>query len=109
MRLLKEFKEKWELGGFARPAEIVLLAVSGGSDSMVMADLFLKCSISFAVAHCNFGMRGEESDRDERLVRDWCLLNNITCHAVLFDTKHQAPGTEERNTGNCKGSAVSMV
>ncbi len=99
MRLLKEFKEKWELGGFARPAEVVLLAVSGGSDSMVMADLFLKCSISFAVAHCNFGLRGEESDRDERLVRDWCLLNNITCHAVLFDTKHQAlerkKGTQE--------------
>ena len=99
MRLLNEFKEKWELGGFARPAEIVLLAMSGGSDSMVMADLFLKCSLPFAVAHCNFGLRGEESDRDERLVRDWCLLNNITCHSVLFDTKQKAhewkKGTQE--------------
>ncbi len=99
MRLQKQFKEEWEASGFSKPGETVLLAVSGGSDSMVMADLFLKCNIKFAVAHCNFGLRGEASNLDERLVLDWCLLNNITCHSVLFDTKKQAQawkkGTQE--------------
>ena len=99
MRLLKQFKEEWDKGGFTRPEETVLLAVSGGSDSMVMADLFLKSNIKFAVAHCNFGLRGAASDGDERLVRDWCLMNNITCHSVLFDTRQQSlewkKGTQE--------------
>lgn len=56
-----------------------LLAVSGGIDSMVMADLFLKQQFSFAVAHCNFQLRGEESNLDEQLVKDWCAKNNIEC------------------------------
>ncbi len=65
----------------------MLLAVSGGADSMVMADLFLKGGIPFAVAHCNFGLRGEASDLDERLVADWCRANAITFHRVQFETK----------------------
>ncbi|MDE5733231.1 MAG: hypothetical protein K2H95_09430, partial [Bacteroidales bacterium] len=56
----------------------VLLAVSGGIDSMCMADLFWRTrrSGSFAIAHCNFSLRGSESDGDEKLVHDWaaCLL-----------------------------------
>jgi tRNA(Ile)-lysidine synthase len=67
-----------------------LLAVSGGADSMVMADLFLKSHIPFAVAHCNYGLRGEASDLDEQLVHDWCKANNITFHSTKFDTKQKA-------------------
>ena len=49
----------------------VLLAVSGGIDSMCMAELFasLEESVPFAIAHCNFGLRGSESDGDEGFVR----------------------------------------
>lgn len=47
----------------------VLLTVSGGIDSMVMADLFMKSGVSAGFAHCNFGLRGSESDRDEAFVR----------------------------------------
>ena len=56
-----------------------LLAVSGGMDSMCMADLFLKAvgSELFAVAHCNFALRGEESDGDEMLVRKWAEENDV--------------------------------
>jgi len=61
------------------PERPVLLAVSGGVDSMVMADLFLGSPLSgrFEVAHCNFHLRGEESDSDEAFVRDWCGANGV--------------------------------
>ena len=47
----------------------IILALSGGIDSMVLADLLLKAHADFVVAHCNFHLRGEESDDDERFVR----------------------------------------
>jgi tRNA(Ile)-lysidine synthase len=56
-----------------------LLAVSGGIDSMVMADLFLKQQLMFTVAHCNFQLREEDSSLDEQMVTDWCVKNNIEC------------------------------
>ncbi len=61
------------------PERPVLLAVSGGVDSMVMADLFMGSPLSgrFEVAHCNFHLRGEESDSDEAFVRDWCEANGV--------------------------------
>ena len=57
----------------------VLLAVSGGVDSMVMAELFLNSGlhIPFEIAHCNFHLRGEASDSDEALVRDWCSRSGV--------------------------------
>lgn len=67
-----------------------LLAVSGGVDSMVMCDLFLKAGIVFGVAHCNFQLRGEESDGDELLVKNWCKTNSIRFFAKQFETKNYA-------------------
>lgn len=68
-------------------------------DSMVMASLFLESKISFAVAHCNFGLREEASDLDEQLVYDWCSVNNVICHTVRFETKERSQewkkGTQE--------------
>ena len=65
-----------------------LLAVSGGMDSMCMADLWLRCfgAGSFAIAHCNFHLRGEESDGDEALVTKWAEENGVRMHRVDFDT-----------------------
>jgi tRNA(Ile)-lysidine synthase TilS/MesJ len=51
------------------PEEKILLAVSGGMDSAVMLHLFARAKFNFAVAHCNFGLRGEESDADEAFVK----------------------------------------
>ena len=67
---------------------LFLLAVSGGMDSMCMADLYLRCfgAESFAIAHCNFHLRGEESDGDEALVTKWAGENGIRMHCVDFDT-----------------------
>jgi len=65
----------------------ILLAVSGGIDSMVMANLFLRTDFKFAIAHCNFGLRGEESDGDEEFVRDYALKREIPFYIKKFDTK----------------------
>ncbi len=69
-----------------------LLAVSGGMDSMCMADLFLQTlgAESFAIAHCNFSLRGEESDGDEALVREWAGLNDVQLFVKRFDTESYA-------------------
>lgn len=63
-----------------------LLAVSGGVDSMVMASLFLGSACTFGVAHCNFGLRGAESDDDEHLVEDWCRRHDIPFFTTRFNT-----------------------
>ncbi len=66
--------------------QTILLAVSGGIDSMVLCDLFLKSNFKFAIAHCNFHLREEESNRDERFVRQYAEKNNIKLHVKEFDT-----------------------
>ena len=66
----------------------VILAVSGGIDSMCMADLAIHSSlgIRFAVAHCNFHLRGGESDSDAAMVEEWCRNNGIKIYIADFDT-----------------------
>ncbi|MBR1626273.1 MAG: tRNA lysidine(34) synthetase TilS [Bacteroidales bacterium] len=64
----------------------ILLAVSGGADSMVMADLFRRLNCKYAIAHCNFHLRGTESDRDEEFVSDYAARNNILIFKQEFDT-----------------------
>ena len=66
-----------------------LLAISGGIDSMCMAEIYVRrypCEC-LAVAHCNFNLRGSESDGDEALVREWADAHGIRCHVMSFDTK----------------------
>ena len=66
--------------------ERVLLAVSGGLDSMAMLHLFSQTDIPFAIAHCNFGLRGEESDGDEQFVKDQAEALGVECFLTKFDT-----------------------
>ena len=64
-----------------------LLAISGGIDSMVFLDLFRQTTFNFQVAHCNFQLRGNDSDLDEALVRDYCAKNQIPFHHIRFDVE----------------------
>ena len=63
-----------------------LIALSGGVDSMVLANLFLKNNLSFSVAHCNFNLRTKESDDDEKFIFDWSTENEIECYISKFNT-----------------------
>ena len=70
----------------------ILLAVSGGIDSMYLANRApeLFPGARFAVAHCNFQLRGAESDGDEAFVRDWCAAHGLSCFVEHFDTRAYA-------------------
>ncbi len=83
--LQKQFHDFVQAEELLHEDDHVLLAVSGGLDSMVMADIFLKAGWNFAVAHCNFNLRGEESDGDEEFVRSWAKEHGIALHAKRFD------------------------
>lgn len=65
----------------------LLLAVSGGIDSMVLVDLFYKLKYDVAVAHCNFQLRGQESDDDEEFVKLQVEKLNLPLFIQKFDTK----------------------
>lgn len=64
----------------------VLLAVSGGLDSMVMTRLFSLSGKNFGVAHCNFKLRGADSDLDEQLVKKTALMLGVSFYSAAFDT-----------------------
>ena len=68
----------------------ILLAVSGGIDSVVMARLFGESDYPFAIAHCNFGLRGEESDADEKFVRKLARKWKVPFFVKHFETEQFA-------------------
>lgn len=72
------------------PQAKVLLALSGGLDSIVLFDLLISSNVNFEVAHCNFRLRGEESDKDTVLVKELCKKHNIGCHIQFFDCQEHA-------------------
>lgn len=84
--LLQQFKHFITQKKLFQPSDKVLLAVSGGVDSMVLLHLCLDAGYNFAVAHVNFNLRAEASDADEKLVIETCKKNNITCYSTKVDT-----------------------
>ena len=74
---------------FARP-DPVLLTVSGGIDSIVMLDLFYRAGFSCSAAHCNFKLRGTESDEDEAFVKELAANYDMNIFHVSFNTEEYA-------------------
>ena len=66
--MLEEFKKYITDQNLFTPSDPILLAVSGGIDSVAMTELFHRAGFKFGIAHCNFGLRGKESDEDEVFV-----------------------------------------
>jgi len=67
-----------------------LLAVSGGSDSTCLTSVFKNINLTFSTAHCNFQLRGEESNGDEEFVRNFITKNNINGYFIKYNTKELA-------------------
>lgn len=66
--------------------EVVLVAVSGGVDSMVLCDLMLKEKIAIEIAHVNYSLRGKESDKDLEFVLRYANEKKIPCHTITIDS-----------------------
>ncbi len=72
------------------PKSKVLVALSGGADSVALLRLLLTLGYKVEAAHCNFHLRGEESVRDEEFCRQLCEDHNVPLHLAHFDTKTYA-------------------
>ena len=87
VKKVKEFIEKEDL--FSKQDKI-LVALSGGADSVALTRILITLGYHCEAAHCNFELRGEESDRDEDFVRNFCRSLNIKCHSIHFETRRYA-------------------
>ena len=81
-RFIQFFKDQNLLQGHP----VFLAAVSGGIDSVVLCELCHQAGLSFSIAHCNFGLRGEESERDEHFVRQLALKYSVPIFVERFNT-----------------------
>jgi len=88
--MLQRFRKFITQNHLVSKGDKILLAVSGGIDSMVMTHLFLRSDYDVAIAHCNFSLRSTESDSDEEMVKEFAAEHNITFFTVRFDTKTYA-------------------
>ena len=95
MELIDRFQDYVRSHALIDKSERVLLAVSGGVDSMVMMSLFCGSGYDVGVAHCNFQLRGEESDEDEVLVENEAKRHGIPWYNVRFDTAGEMERTGE--------------
>jgi tRNA(Ile)-lysidine synthase len=83
-----QFTHFIDIHGLCKQSDRVLLAVSGGIDSVVMLDLFLKSGYeNLGLVHCNFMLRGSESDADEEFVINLASRHNIPLFTKHFNTK----------------------
>lgn len=85
--MLKKFQNFIKKNSLITKEDEILLAISGGIDSMVMLDLFDKSGMNFAIAHCNFKLRMFESDDDELFVRQIAHRYNVDIYVNWCNTK----------------------
>ena len=84
--LIDKFQEYVTREALFTRQDKILLTVSGGVDSMVLMSLCVNSGFTVGVAHCNFSLRGRESDEDEILVQEHARRYGIECHNRRFDT-----------------------
>lgn len=84
--LVEKFQRYIKEHALVEPGDKILLTVSGGVDSMVMMDLFICAGYNVGVAHCNFQLRGRESDEDEVLVQSRAERYGVPFYNRRFDT-----------------------
>ena len=95
MALSDAFERYVAQNALFRSDDRILLTVSGGVDSMVMLSLFARSGYRVGVAHCNFCLRGAESDEDEVLVAEEARKYGVECYNRRFDTLGEMERTGE--------------
>ena len=90
MSLLQKFRSFIKQENLFQPEDTLLLAVSGGVDSVVLCDLCKHAGYDFVIAHCNFQLRGAESERDEQFVRSLGEKYGVEVFVKKFDTERYA-------------------
>ena len=90
MNLLQRFQEFIKHQSLFHPKDKLLLAVSGGVDSVVLCELCRQSGYDFIIAHCNFQLRGQESDRDEEFVRNLGKKYGVKTLVKKFETENYA-------------------
>ena len=87
LRKIEQFIEQKEL---MSKNQLYLVALSGGADSVALLLVLKRLGYNVEAAHCNFHLRGEESDRDEDFCKDLCRELDIKLHLAHFDTQTDA-------------------
>ena len=95
MALLEAFRKYIADNDLATHDDRILLTVSGGVDSMVMLSLFTRSGYRIGVAHCNFQLRGAESDEDEVLVEEEARKYGVEFYNKRFETAAEMERTGE--------------
>jgi len=90
MNLLQRFKEFVKQNDLFQPKDKLLLAVSGGVDSVVLCELCKQAGYDFSIAHCNFRLRDKESERDKEFVERLAKKYGVEFFLKEFDTEKYA-------------------
>ena len=90
MNLLQRYQQFVKKENLFSPKDKLLLAVSGGVDSVVLCELCKQAGFDFEIVHCNFQLRGEESERDEKFVRKLGEKYKVEVKVKKFDTERFA-------------------
>ena len=88
--MIERFLENIKIKQLFEPNQKVLLAISGGIDSLVLLYLFEKSGYDYGIVHCNFQLRGDESDLDEEFVKKQVLIHGVPSFFKRFDTEEYA-------------------
>lgn len=85
--MIEQFQNYNRINNLFRKTDSILLGISGGIDSIVMFHLFRLSGLKIGIAHCNFSLRGDESDKDEEFVRNLADNYNVSYYTKRFSTE----------------------
>ncbi len=97
MKIIKTVQSFCQKNDFDLTDKSILVATSGGVDSLVLIDILLQHSYieKIGIAHCNFSLRENESDEDEKFIKEYANQKNIPFHSIKFDTKKIAAESQK--------------
>ena len=94
MDLIQRFQQYVKNENLFQQKDYLLIAVSGGVDSVVLCELVKQSGYVFSIAHCNFQLRGEESERDEQFVIELGKKYDVEVFVKKFDTKEESAASK---------------